>query len=283
MTDAAVPPTAPTADVDVAAGRPRVLVLAGRDRYSDPWHDTAATSYRVARALETDPAGAVGEVVVRSTFPDALDDLAGFDLLVVDTAGTPRGPGPRAERAGGADGSVVGSASGAVSGSAEDAAWAPLHEALRAYADAGRPVLGLHQSALSFADSPHWERILGGRWVEGRSMHPPIDDATFTLVAGDGHPLVAALAEGGVRQVEAFDERYALLDVADDVEVLAVHEHEGRAEPVVWVNRAGGLRVVYDALGHDVRSYDSASRTALLRAEVAWLLTDAHRPDVTPV
>jgi hypothetical protein len=40
---------------------------------------------------------------------------------------------------------------------------------------------------------------------------------------------------------------------------------------VVWI-APGPARVVYDGLGHDVRSYDSASRGELFRREVRWLL-----------
>ncbi|MEP7765463.1 ThuA domain-containing protein [Sanguibacter sp. 25GB23B1] len=228
----------------------RVLVLSGRGRYEDPWHDMAAISHRVATIL----AGGAGErdVVVRGCFPDAARDLTDVDLLVVNTA------------SGRPDAAHDG----------DDARWAPFHESVRAWADAGRPVLALHQAANSFADSPHWERILGGRWVDGTSMHPEIGDADFELLADEhGHPLGATLAtvlDG--QRVSAFDERYSYLRVADDAQVLLSQRHDGVDHPVVWVNEADGLRVVYDALGHDLRSYDSPSRRALLLAEVDWLL-----------
>ena len=54
--------------------------------------------------------------------------------------------------------------------------------------------------------------------------------------------------------------------------VLVVADHEGAAHPVVWVAPGPG-RIVYDALGHDVRSYDSPSRVDLFRREVRWLLS----------
>lgn len=235
----------------------RVLVLSGRGRYEDPWHDMAATSHRVATVLTE--AGEGYDVAVRGSFPDAARELAGIDLLVVNTAsGTP-------------DAAHDG----------DDATWAPFHETVRAWADAGRPVLALHQAANTFGDSPHWERVLGGRWVEGTSMHPDIGEATFELrhearhqgTAAAPHGLAGALAgvlPGG--RVTAFDERYSSLRVSDDVEVLLTHRHDDVDHPVVWVNETGGLRVVYDALGHDTRSYASPSRRDLLLAEVRWLL-----------
>jgi len=226
----------------------RVLVLSGRGRYEDPWHDMAATSHRVADVLRGSVDG-VGEVVVRGSFPDALEDIDAFDLLVVNCASGRPDPG--------FDG--------------DDSRWVPFHEALRRWADAGRPVLALHQAANTFGDSPHWERVLGGRWVDGTSMHPPIDEATFEVV-DPGHPAVAGAQVDGRARVVVFDERYSFLRVSRDVRVLVTQRHDGADHPVVWVRDGATARVVYDALGHDVRSYDSPSRRALLVSEVGWLL-----------
>lgn len=242
---------------------PRVLVLAGHGRYEDPWHDMAATSHRIAEVLSaprldgTDDLGRPAyQVTVRGAFPGALDGLdpAGddVDLVVVNTGSGRRDPG--------FDG--------------DDERWAGFHERLRAWADAGRPVLGVHQAANSLGDSAHWERILGGRWVDGTSMHPAIGDADFTLTDA-GHDLTEALRDATSGTVTAFDERYSYLTVADSSTVLLTQQHDGIDHPVVWVSGAPGVRCVYDALGHDVRSYDSPSRQALLRAEVAWLLAAA--------
>ena len=60
--------------------------------------------------------------------------------------------------------------------------------------------------------------------------------------------------------MEALDEQYLSLEVSPDVQVLVVADHEGAAHPVVWVGPRPRVGVVYDALGHDVRSYDSPSR-----------------------
>lgn len=79
----------------------------------------------------------------------------------------------------------------------------------------------------------------------------------------------------------ADDERYADLQVAAGSRVLVVadvapdeadpHGTPG-AHPVVWVAPGPG-RVLYDALGHDTRSFASPDRRALLTAELTWLLT----------
>ncbi|WP_265520459.1 ThuA domain-containing protein [Oerskovia flava] len=217
----------------------RVRVLAGRGRYEDPWHDHAATSHRVAVLLGALPDV---DVEVRSTFPDALDDLdgpAGPDLLVVNCG---RGePGD------------------------DDAAWAPLHGTLSRWARAGGAVLGLHQAANTFPDAPDWQDVLGGRWIPGESMHPPFGEARVTV--RPGHEVTRGLGD-----VDVLDERYCFLRTRPGIEVLATVEHDGNDHPVVWAHEAHGGRTVYDGLGHDVRSYDSAGRVDLLRRSATWLL-----------
>ena len=217
---------------------PHALVLAGHGRYEDPWHDAAAISHRVASLLADDGI----EATIRGTMPSALGDVDP-DLVIVASG---RGR-PDVE----------------FDGSDED--WAPFHARLDELVASGVPVLGLHQATNTFLDSPTWGSVLGGRWVEGTSWHPPHGQASFRVVSA-GHPITA-----GLSFVEAADERYLSLAVSPDVHVLVVADHEGAAHPVAWV--APGLaRVVYDALGHDVRSYDSPSRVDLFRREVRWLL-----------
>ena len=146
-----------------------------------------------------------------------------------------------------------------------DRDWVPFHARLASLVSSGVPVLGLHQATNTFLDSPSWGPVIGGRWVEGTSWHPPHGPATFRVVDAE-HPVVAGLTE-----ITADDEQYLSLEVSPGVQVLVVADHEGGSHPVVWV-APGPARVVYDALGHDVRSYDSPSRVELFRREVRWLL-----------
>lgn len=216
---------------------PHALVLAGHGRYEDPWHDTAAIAHRVAQLLSDDGI----DVTIRGTLPAALDDIEPDLLVVASGRGRP-------------DADFDGT----------DDDWARFHARRDALVASGVPVLGLHQATNAFLDSPTWEPMLGGRWVEGTTWHPPLDAATFRVVSD--HPLVAGLTE-----VAAEDEQYLALRVSPDVQVLVVADHEGTAHPVVWIAPGPG-RIVYDALGHDVRSYASPSRIDLFRREVRWLL-----------
>lgn len=215
------------------------LILVGRGRYADPWHDHAATSFEVAEVLRD-----LGvPVEVRSTFPEEIPDV---DLVVVNA-----GPG-RADP--GYDG--------------DDDAWRPFHESLARQVASGTSVLGLHLAANTFADAPVWTEILGGRWVDGTSGHPPIGEATFKVVRD--HPVTQ-----GLTTVTAFDESYCDLEVHPASQRLLVAEIDGVEQPVVWVAptlTSTSGRVLYDALGHDVRSYRSPARRDLLARELTWLL-----------
>jgi len=206
-----------------------VVVLVGRGPYGDPWHDHAGTSDVIAQVLRADG----HDVTVRSTFPDALDDVTP-DLLVVNA-----GAGPE---------------------TGED--HTRLHDRRDALVRAGTAVLAVHQAANTFGDDPRWAATIGGRWVEGTSWHPPIGPATFTV---HDHP-----ATTGLEVVATHDERYCDLVVDDDVRVLLTTDVEGTTQPIAWTH---GERVLYDALGHDVRAYGPA-RCELLRREAAWLLRD---------
>ncbi|MFD7021123.1 ThuA domain-containing protein [Promicromonospora sukumoe] len=218
----------------------RILILSGRGRYEDPWHDHAATSHATAGVL-----GELGAVEVRGLFRDALDDLDSVDLLVVN-GGTGR-------RDADFDGS--------------DDDWRGFHDRLAGWARAGGAVLGLHQAANTFYDAPDWETVLGGRWVPGESMHPPIGTARFELTIG--HPMTE-----GLSVVEAFDERYCRLRVASGTRVLGTTlDDDGAPHPVLWINEAHGGRSVYSGLGHDVRSFASEGHQELLRRAASWLLS----------
>ena len=223
------------------AGRRTALVLVGRGRYQDPWHDDAATGHRVAVALAEH--GLTPEV--RGTTPAALDDADDVVALVV----------------------MAGSGRRDADWDGDDAAWAPFHARLATLVVAGLPMLGLHQAANTFTDAHTWTALLGGRWIPEVSMHPPIGPAVFRPVPGVRHPVVDGLAP-----VEAFDERYCLLRPEPGSRVLLTTEHDGVEHPVVWES-AGAPRVLYDGLGHDTRSYDSPARRDLLRREIGWLLS----------
>jgi uncharacterized protein len=219
-------------------GTRRALVLSGAGRYADPWHPFAATSVRISHILRD-----VGFAVEVS---DAVDDSLGslqsdasdIDLLVVNV-GCPQE----------ADASDAGSRAG-----------------LLAHVGRGGAVLSMHVSATSFPGIPEWEAVMGGIWVRGTTMHPD-SGLAHIKVYPERHAIVAPL-----HNFTVFDERYSYLRTADDVVPLATHEHDGIEHPLVWAREYGSARVVYDALGHDARSYESAEHCELVGRAALWLV-----------
>lgn len=220
----------------------RALVLSG-----GPGHDCPTTSALLVDAIA--PAGVRAEVT--EDLDAGLARLDGFDLLVVNALRWRM----LVER------------------------YAPLRarwqyhlpgegrRAVRAHVDAGKPVLAIHTAAICFDDWPAWAAIVGAGWDWERSCHPPIGEARVA-VRRDAHPIVAGLDDFAL-----VDEIYGFMDVAADVHPLATSPHAGAEHPLLWARTLpSGARVVFDALGHDQRSYDHpVHRTVLLRA-ARWVL-----------
>ncbi|OYN94749.1 glycosyl hydrolase [Enemella evansiae] len=227
---------------------PRVRVLTGDQRYADPWHPFAETG-----AALRDWLAEAYPVELRTDEPDALGELAGIDLLVVNCgigADPANPPAANAEW---------------------DAAFAACERWL---ADGGR-VLGVHTAANTFGDWPAWRGILGGRWIRGTSMHPPRGPSRFRVLAPD-HPTLAGLTE-----VEAEDERYSLLSRDSGTVPLLDHDLDGSAEVMAWASADG--RAVYSGLGHDARAYDSPTAKRFVTNAARWLLGDREvSPPASP-
>jgi type 1 glutamine amidotransferase len=222
----------------------KVTVLSGSGRYQDEWHDYTATSVEVARVLEAMDL----EVAVRAFKPQGVvAEVPDADLVVVNAG--------------------AGEFHASSDGPAE--AWVEAFQALRDYRARRGPVLALHAAAMTLDGLDEWPGWMGGRWVRGRSMHPPIGEASV-LVSDPDHPITTGLAPFTV-----LDERYSHLDRSPAAHVLLHHELEGTEQPLVWVMEQDGGRTVYDALGHDARAFASPARTDLLQREVRWLLEPA--------
>ena len=217
----------------------KVTVLSGSGRYQDRWHDFTATSVEVARALE--PLGL--DVAVRAFRPQGVAEVRDTDLLVVNA-----GRGEYHE---------------SIDGPEDE--WSEAFRTIRAHLELGRPLLALHSASNTLDGLDGWHQWVGGRWTAA-SKHPPIGTARVEVTDAD-HPITRGLAAFTV-----LDERYCHLDRFPGSRVLLHHEHEGAHEPLVWAVEREGTRTVYDALGHDARSFATPERVDLLRREVRWLL-----------
>ncbi len=217
----------------------RIRVVSGTGRHTDPWHPFGETSPGIARALAE--AGHDTEVV--DAEPAAIGDLDGVDLLVVNAGGglAARDPLPC------------------------EPEWTDAYGRLDDWL-AGHPMIAVHTGINAFRDWPRWFELCGGTWVPGVSGHPERSQAVFEPVPGaEGHPILA-----GLDRVIAYDERYWRIELHDGITPVLMHETLDVHHPVVWVAPSGG--VVYDALGHMGRTYESAERRRLLANEAAFLL-----------
>lgn len=227
------------------------LILTGRGRYADPWHDHAAQSHALASIV----CGLGLKAEIKSTFVDDIPQFQDYDLVIVNASRLP----PKFD----------------YGDTNED--WIPFHEALRDYARAGKPLLAFHTAISAFEDSPYWPHIVGGRWIRPSlfkpqigmtTHHPRIDrDNPAEYVAIEGsHPIVS-----GLDKIHAIDEQYTFLFLEYGVQPFLKQQQYNCWHANGWVNEQDGLRLVFHALGHTPESILSADHRDLLEREIKWL------------
>lgn len=232
----------------------RALILSGAGRYADPWHPYPETSARLASLV-----GEAGyDVEVRDDVDAALATLGEDVRLLVVNAGDPDGPDASGVEP------ATGRAAAAAAAGVDDGA-------LEAAIGRGVGMLAMHSAASSLRDYPAFHRAIGGRWEDVVSWHPPFGEAHVHVVGNH------AIREG-LGDFTVDDERYTSLRLHDVIEPIAEHEEGGFRHPLVWARELGRSRLVYDALGHDTRSYDSAEHRALIERALEWL---SHVPAPT--
>lgn len=217
----------------------RIAVIDGTGRHDDPWHPFEETTPAIRSVLVE----AGYDVEVRDPEPEAIADLSGVDLLVVNAGGgmDPRNPLPTPPQ------------------------WADAYGRLGQWLDT-QPLLAVHTGINAFRDWDRWADLCGGLWLPGVSGHPERSLAVFEPMPGQAdHPILE-----GLDRVICYDERYWKIDMHDSVTPILMHETLDVLYPVVWVTGTG--RAMYDGLGHMGRTYESADRRKLLVNEAAFLL-----------
>lgn len=227
----------------------RAIILSGAGRYADPWHPYAETSARLAELV----AAAGYDVEVRDDVDAALATLGDDVALLVVNAADPDGPDAHGVEP------------------AADAAPPVDETALDDAIERGIGILAMHSAASSLRDYAAYDRAIGGHWEPEVSWHPPFGEAYVHLVGN--HPVREGLDDFTVQ-----DERYTALRLHDVIEPIGEHEEGGSRHPLIWAREFGRSRLVYDALGHDTRSYDSEGHRALIGRALEWL---SHVPAPT--
>ncbi|GAA2057496.1 ThuA domain-containing protein [Leifsonia soli] len=126
----------------------------------------------------------------------------------------------------------------------------------------GANILGWEGDGLDPADRPMFE-LLGNRYL---SHGPGHHEGRHTIEIVGEHPITEGIAD-----FELFDEYYEFELADDDVQVLARrHRADGAEIPVMYGREAGAGRVVYLALGHDLRSWGEPPVRELVRRALLW-------------
>lgn len=136
-------------------------------------------------------------------------------------------------------------------------------EALAQLVAAGRGLVAVHCSnVLGPADRPLFE-LIGNRYL---SHGPGHHEGRHTVEIVADHPVTT-----GVTDFELFDEYYEFELADEKVEVLAQrHRADGVVIPVMYAREVGAGRVVYLALGHDMRAWGEPPFRTLVRQALTW-------------
>jgi hypothetical protein len=148
-------------------------------------------------------------------------------------------------------------------------------EALAALVTGGKGMVSVHCSnimgwqgdGIAPADRPLFE-LLGNRYL---SHGPGHHEGRHTIEIVADHPVTA-----GVTDFELFDEYYEFELSDNKVTVLAQrHRADGVVIPVLYAREVGAGRVVYLALGHDMRAWGEPPFRQLVRQALTWAAGDA--------
>ncbi|MFF2050086.1 ThuA domain-containing protein [Leifsonia sp. NPDC058194] len=126
----------------------------------------------------------------------------------------------------------------------------------------GANILGWEGDGLDPADRAMFD-LLGNRYL---SHGPGHHEGRHTVEIVGEHPITA-----GVDDFDLFDEYYEFELADDDVQVLAQrHRADGVVIPVMYAREVGAGRVVYLALGHDLRAWGEPPVRELVRRALQW-------------
>jgi type 1 glutamine amidotransferase len=142
---------------------------------------------------------------------------------------------------------------------------------LISYVASGRGFVGIHSAADSFRDSPVYQSMIGGYFVEHPAYRP------YQISTVPGHELTADL------DPEFFveDEMY-VTSYDSRAQVLATALWKGGTVPVAWCKPWGHGRVFYLALGHDARACQQPAFLTLLRRGTDWASQPGTAGQSTP-
>lgn len=144
--------------------------------------------------------------------------------------------------------------------------------ALLNFVAGGGALVPIHAGIAMFANSDAYTTLVGATF----KSHGVGTFTTKYLLPN--HPVLK-----GMTPFESWDETYLHQKHNPDKVVLAIHEHDGGAEPWTWVRTHGEGRVFYTAWGHDERTWSNPGFLQLVERGIRWAVGDwALKADWTP-
>jgi type 1 glutamine amidotransferase len=211
-----------------------MVVITGDDIH----HDLISASL-VFQQLGIEAGFATRRAAGTGRFVDARAETAGSDVFVFYTSGGQFAPAQQA--------------------------------ALAAAVSGGKGLVAIHASNVMPAaadggldeDFRAYYELLGNRYL---SHGPGHHEGRHTIEIVGEHPITA-----GIDDFELFDEYYEFEMADDDVQVLAQrHREDGVVIPVLYARSVGAGRVVYLALGHDMRAWGEPAFRQLVTQAINW-------------
>jgi hypothetical protein len=212
-----------------------------------PGHDFPALSSRLAELLAQ-----VGVVTTITTDPEQVPSLIeGADLLVINALRWQM----TVERYAPLRASLGYSPS------------PEFRSAVTEFVAKGGGLIGMHAASICFDDWLEWGHVLGARWDWDKSSHP-----TFGQNQIQVRPTSHAIVDGLPETFDTSDEIYGFLELEPDVEPLFLGSHSGAQHPLLWAREVGRGRVVHNALGHHLPSYEAPELQTVIRRSALWCL-----------
>ncbi|MBI4580511.1 MAG: DUF1080 domain-containing protein [Planctomycetes bacterium] len=157
---------------------------------------------------------------------------------------------------------------------------------VKAYLDAGRPLLVLHHAIAMFPRWPEAEKIIGGRYVlKAEEGHPgstfKMDQRVPVKIADRSHPITRFMDD-----FEAIDEVYDKVPIGPNVTPLLTTDRPACMPTLGWTHKYGNSTVVYIQLGHGPTTFRSLDYRRLVMQSIRWLagaLPDPSEEGFTPL
>ncbi len=157
--------------------------------------------------------------------------------------------------------------------------WQPINETEKAaylrLTEAGKPMLFMHHSLVSYQEWPEFEQIIGGRYAENKrkELWPKNELSTYkhdvwvdVQVVDPTHPVTA-----GMKNFRIFDEVYGNYKVGEKVKPLLKTSHPESTPVIAWENKYNKSTVIYLQPGHNANAYQSAEFRQLISQAIKYL------------